>query len=72
MLRDRDTESSALAARKKTAPGERTFQALRSRRVIPERCYSSDKPNPNLRRFVEENVSPVTVYTSYSNATSCR
>ena len=27
-------------------------------RPMPEGYYSGDKPNPNLRRFVEENATP--------------
>jgi hypothetical protein len=45
-------------AKKKPDPRQPTFAALRSARAIPEGYYSGDKPNPNLRRFVEENATP--------------
>jgi hypothetical protein len=44
-------------ARKKTSSGQPTFDALRSRPTIPEGYYSGDQPNPNLRRFVEQNAT---------------
>ncbi len=36
---------------------QRTFDALRQARAIPKGYYSGDQPNPNLRRFVEENAT---------------
>ena len=44
-------------AKKETEPGQRTFECLRSTRAIPDGYYSGDKPNPNLRRFVEQNAT---------------
>ena len=45
-------------AKKKPDPRRPTFESLRPRCTIPEGYYSGDKPNPNLRRFVEENATP--------------
>jgi hypothetical protein len=45
-------------SKKRNNSGQRTFAALRSARAIPDGYYSGDKPNPNLRRFVEENATP--------------
>ena len=42
--------------KKKFVSGQRTFGSLSSRPAIPDGYYSGDKPNPNLRRFVDENV----------------
>ncbi|MGO8900254.1 MAG: DNA methyltransferase [Isosphaeraceae bacterium] len=44
-------------AKKKPDPRQPTFESLRPRRTIPEAYYSGDKPNPNLRRFVEEHAT---------------
>ena len=44
-------------AKKKPDPRQPTFESLRPRRTIPEGYYSGDKPNPNLRRFVEEHAT---------------
>jgi DNA modification methylase len=44
---------ATVMAKKKPHPRQPTFESLRSRRTIPEGYYSGDKPNPNLRRFVE-------------------
>ena len=43
-------------SKKRNNSGQRTFEALRSARAMPEGYYSGDKPNPNLRRFVEQNA----------------
>ncbi len=43
---------------KRNNSAQRTFDAFPSARAIPEGYYSGDKPNPNLRRFVEENATP--------------
>jgi len=45
-------------ARRKPNPGQRTFQSLGSAPELPDGYYSGDKPNPNLRRFVEANATP--------------
>jgi DNA modification methylase len=45
-------------AKKKPSDGQGTFEALRPKKAIPSEYYSGDKPNPNLRRFVEENATP--------------
>jgi DNA modification methylase len=45
-------------ARKKSSRGQRTFESLTPAPKIPDGYYSGDKPNPNLRRFVEENATP--------------
>jgi DNA modification methylase len=45
-------------AKKRPTRGQRTFESLNSPRAIPEGYYSGDKPNPNLRKFVEEHATP--------------
>jgi DNA modification methylase len=45
-------------AKKKPSDGQRTFEALRSKKAIPSEYYSGDKPNPNLRSFVEQKSTP--------------
>jgi len=45
-------------AKKRPDPGQRSFQSLAPAPKIPEGYYSGDKPNLNLRRFVEENATP--------------
>jgi len=45
-------------SKKRNNSGQRTFDAFRSARAIPEGYYSGDKPNPYLRRFVEQNATP--------------
>ena len=45
-------------AKRKPSDGQRTFEALRSTKAIPEGYYSGDKPNPNLRSFVEQKSTP--------------
>lgn len=42
-------------AKKKPSDGQGTFEALRSMKAIPSGYYAGDKPNPNLRSFVEQN-----------------
>jgi len=44
-------------SKKRNNSGQRTFDAFRSARAIPDGYYSGDKPNPNLRRFVEEHAT---------------
>src|SRR5262249_20142184 len=44
--------------KKRPDPGQRTFDSLRSAPKIPDGYYSGDKPNPNLRAFVERNATP--------------
>jgi hypothetical protein len=45
-------------AKKRPDLGQRTFQSLAHAPKIPDGYYSGDKPNPNLRRFVEQNATP--------------
>ncbi|HQU44775.1 MAG TPA: DNA methyltransferase [Pirellulales bacterium] len=45
-------------AKIKTNSAQRTFDSLGSVPAMPNGYYSGDKPNPNLRRFVEENATP--------------
>jgi len=45
-------------SKKRNNSGQRTFDAFRSARAIPDGYYSGDQPNPNLRRFVEEYAKP--------------
>jgi len=45
-------------AKRKLSDGQGTFEALRSKKAIPSGYYSGDKPNPNLRRFVEQKSTP--------------
>ena len=45
-------------AKKRPDAGQRTFQSLAPAPKIPDGYYSGDKPNPNLRRFVEQNATP--------------
>ena len=45
-------------AKKKPSDGQGTFEALRSMKAIPVGYYSDDKPNPNLRSFVEQKSTP--------------
>ena len=45
-------------AKKPPDPGQRTFQSLAPAPKIPDGYYSGDKPNPNLRRFVEQSATP--------------
>ncbi len=45
-------------AKKKPSDGQGTFEALRSKKAIPSEYYSGDKPNPNLRSFVEQKSTP--------------
>ena len=45
-------------SKKRTNPGQRTFDALHPARPVPEGYYSGDKPNPNLRSFVEQKSTP--------------
>ena len=45
-------------AKKKPSDGQGTFEALRSMKAIPAGYYSGDKPNPNLRSFVEQKSTP--------------
>ena len=44
-------------AKKKTNPGQATFEALGSVPLLPEGYYSGDKPNLTLRSFVEEHCT---------------
>ena len=44
-------------SKKRNNSGQRTFDAFRSARAIPDGYYSGDRPNPNLRRFVEEHAT---------------
>ena len=45
-------------AKKKPSGGQGTFEALRSMKAIPAGYYSGDKPNLNLRSFVEQKSTP--------------
>src|SRR5438105_12012310 len=45
-------------AKKRQDPGQRTFQSLAPAPKLPDGYYSGDKPNPNLRPFVEQNATP--------------
>ncbi len=45
-------------AKKKPSDGQGTFEALRSTKAIQTGYYSGDKPNPNLRGFVEQKYVP--------------
>jgi 16S rRNA G966 N2-methylase RsmD len=45
-------------ATKKPSPGQRGFATFASTPEIPDGSYSGDKPNPNLRAFVERNATP--------------
>jgi len=45
-------------AKKKPSDGQGTFEALRSMKAIPSGYYSGDKPNANLRNFVEQKSTP--------------
>jgi len=45
-------------SKKRSNAGQRTFDALHLARPIPDGYYSGDKPNPTLRRFVEEHATP--------------
>ena len=45
-------------AKKKSNPGQGTFESLDAAPAMPEGYYSGDQPNPNLRRFVEEHATP--------------
>jgi len=45
-------------AKKKPSGGQGTFEALRSMKAIPSGYYSGEKPNPNLRSFVEQKSTP--------------
>jgi len=45
-------------AKKKANLAQPSFPGLSTVAKIPEGYYSGDKPNPNLRRFVEENATP--------------
>jgi hypothetical protein len=42
----------------KSNPGQRTFAAFGSTPAMPDGYCSGDKPNPNLRRFVEGHARP--------------
>jgi DNA modification methylase len=43
---------------KKPSPEQRGFASFAPAPKIPDGYYSGDKPNPNLRRFVEQNAAP--------------
>jgi DNA modification methylase len=43
-------------AKKRLNPNQRTFESLRSAPKLPHGYYSGDKPNPNLRAFVEAHL----------------
>jgi hypothetical protein len=45
-------------AKKKPSGGQGTFEAIRSMKAIPAGYYSGDKPNLNLRSFVEQKSTP--------------
>jgi DNA modification methylase len=45
-------------AKKKASLAQPSFPELSTVAKIPEGYYSGDKPNPNLRRFVEEKATP--------------
>jgi hypothetical protein len=45
-------------ATKKPSPEQRGFAAFAPAPKLPEGYYSGDKPNPNLRAFVERNATP--------------
>ena len=45
-------------AKKKPNRAQPSFPELSTVAKIPEGYYSGDKPNPNLRHFVEENATP--------------
>jgi 16S rRNA G966 N2-methylase RsmD len=45
-------------AKKKPNPSQRTFGSLSTAPAMPDGYYSGDRPNPNLRRFVEEHATP--------------
>ena len=45
-------------AKKKTGQKEQLFEQHEPVPVMPEGYYSGDKPNPNLRKFVEEHFKP--------------
>jgi DNA modification methylase len=45
-------------AKNKPSPAQRAFDSVRSARPKPEGYYSGDRPNPNLRWFVEEHARP--------------
>jgi hypothetical protein len=45
-------------AKKRPYSGQRTFHSLAPAPKIPDGNDSGDEPNPNLRRFVEQNATP--------------
>ena len=45
-------------AKKKTGQKEQLFELHEPVQPMPEGYYSGDKPNPNLRRFVDEHATP--------------
>jgi hypothetical protein len=55
---DRTKESTIVMAKKKASLAQPSFPELSAVAKIPDGYYSGDKPNPNLRRFVEEKATP--------------
>jgi hypothetical protein len=51
-------EQAILMAKKKANLAQPSVPELSTVAKIPEGYYCGDKPNPNLRRFVEENAKP--------------
>jgi len=45
-------------AKKRAEIGQRTFDSFGTVKAIPHGYYSGDKPNPNLRGFVERKCTP--------------
>jgi len=45
-------------AKNKLDTGKGLFDSQDNAPVMPEGYYSGDKPNPNLRKFVEEHATP--------------
>jgi hypothetical protein len=53
-----ETRKAIVMAKKKPRGGQGTFAALRSMKAIPTDYDSGDKPNPDLRSFVEQKSTP--------------